>query len=38
MLFPGAGPELALDLVEYRADAKGVTTQVRRPAGRAAAS
>ena len=33
-LFPEAGPDLALDLVESRADAKGVTVQVYRPAGR----
>ncbi|MEV4758585.1 dihydrofolate reductase family protein [Micromonospora sp. NPDC049559] len=33
-LFPETGPDLALDLVESRVDAKGVTTQVFRPAGR----
>ena len=33
-LFPAAGPDMALDLVESRADAKGVTIQVYRPAGR----
>jgi len=33
-LFPDAGPDLALDLVESRADSKGVTIQVFRPAGR----
>ena len=33
-LFPDAGPDLALDLVESRVDAKGVTIQVFRPAGR----
>ncbi|MBE1500962.1 dihydrofolate reductase [Amycolatopsis lexingtonensis] len=33
-LFPAAGPDLALDLVESRVDTKGVTTQVFRPAGR----
>ena len=33
-LFPEAGPDLALDLVESRVDSKGVTTQVLRPAGR----
>ncbi|HEX7301754.1 dihydrofolate reductase family protein [Lentzea sp.] len=33
-LFPQDGPDLALDLVESRADSKGVTTQVYRPAGR----
>jgi dihydrofolate reductase len=32
-LFPETGPDLALDLVESRVDAKGVTTQVFRPAG-----
>jgi dihydrofolate reductase len=32
-LFPDTGPELALDLVESRADSKGVTIQVYRPAG-----
>ena len=31
---PGAGPDLALDLVESRVDSKGVTIQVYRPAGR----
>lgn len=31
-LFPEAGPQLALDLVESRVDTKGVTTQVLRPA------
>ncbi|MEP7177655.1 MAG: dihydrofolate reductase family protein [Pseudonocardiales bacterium] len=34
-LFPDAGPDLALDLVESRVDSKGVTIQVYRPAGRA---
>src|SRR5215218_9908703 len=33
-LFPDAGPDLALDLVESRAFPKGVTLQVYRPAGR----
>ncbi|WP_151484498.1 dihydrofolate reductase family protein [Streptomyces albicerus] len=33
-LLPDAGPDLALDLVESRVDAKGVTIQVFRPAGR----
>lgn len=33
-LFPRSGPDLALDLVESRADSKGVTIQVYRPAGR----
>ena len=33
-LFPEAGPDIALDLVDSRVDAKGVTTQVFRPAGR----
>jgi dihydrofolate reductase len=33
-LFPGTGPDLALDLVESRTDSKGVTIQVYRPAGR----
>jgi dihydrofolate reductase len=33
-LFPDTGPDLALDLVESRADSKGVVTQVYRPAGR----
>jgi dihydrofolate reductase len=32
-LFPDAGPDRALDLVESRADSKGVTIQVYRPAG-----
>jgi hypothetical protein len=31
---PGAGPDIALDLVESRVDSKGVTIQVYRPAGR----
>jgi dihydrofolate reductase len=33
-LFPGAGPDLALDLVESRSFPKGITLQVYRPAGR----
>jgi dihydrofolate reductase len=33
-LFPDAGPDLALDMVESRVDSKGVTIQVYRPAGR----
>ena len=33
-LFPGAGPDIALDLVDSRADSKGVTIQVYRPTGR----
>ena len=33
-LFPDTGPDIALDLVDSRADSKGVTIQVYRPAGR----
>jgi dihydrofolate reductase len=33
-LFPDTGPDIALDLVESRADSKGITIQVYRPAGR----
>jgi dihydrofolate reductase len=33
-LFPDAGPDIALDLVESRVDSKGVTIQVYRPTGR----
>jgi dihydrofolate reductase len=33
-LFPGSGPDIALDLVDTRADSRGVTIQVYRPAGR----
>jgi dihydrofolate reductase len=33
-LFPDDGPDIALDLVESRADSKGVTIQAYRPAGR----
>src|SRR5204863_3768412 len=33
-LFPDAGPDIALDLVDSRADSKGITIQVYRPTGR----
>jgi dihydrofolate reductase len=33
-LFPDSGPDIALDLADSRADSKGVTIQVYRPAGR----
>jgi dihydrofolate reductase len=33
-LFPDSGSHIALDLADSRADSKGVTTQVYRPAGR----
>jgi dihydrofolate reductase len=33
-LFPGTGPDMALDLAGSRADSKGVMIQVYRPAGR----
>jgi dihydrofolate reductase len=33
-LFPDAGPDIALDLVDSRTDTKGVTIQVYRPNGR----
>ncbi len=33
-LFPACGPDIALELVESRADSKGITIQVYRPAGR----
>jgi dihydrofolate reductase len=33
-LFPDTGPGIALDLAGSRADSKGVTIQVYRPAGR----
>jgi len=33
-LFPDTGPDIALDLIESRADSRGVTIQVYRPAGR----
>jgi hypothetical protein len=32
-LFPGNGPDMALDLAESRAFPKGITVQVYRPAG-----
>jgi dihydrofolate reductase len=32
-LFPDAGPDIALELVDSRADSKGATIQVYRPAG-----
>jgi dihydrofolate reductase len=32
-LFPDTGPDIALDLVDSRADSKGVTIQVYRPTG-----
>jgi dihydrofolate reductase len=32
-LFPDAGPDIALDLVDSRTDSKGVTRQVYRPTG-----
>ena len=32
-LFPDTGPDMALDLIESRADSKGVTIQVYRPTG-----
>ena len=32
-LFPGTGPDMALDLAASRADSKGVTIQVYRPRG-----
>ncbi len=32
-LFPDAGPDIALDVIESRTDSKGVTTQVYRPNG-----
>jgi dihydrofolate reductase len=34
-LFPDAGPDIALELVDTRADSKGVMIQVYRPTGRA---
>ena len=37
-LFPDTGPDIALDLVDSRADSKGVTIQVYRPAGRRSAT
>ena len=33
-LFPATGPDIALDLAGSRADSRGVTIQVYRPAGR----
>jgi dihydrofolate reductase len=33
-LFPDTGPDIALELVDSRADSKGITIQVYRPAGR----
>ena len=33
-LFPDAGPDIALELLDSRADSKGVTIQVYRPGGR----
>ncbi len=33
-LFPDAGPDIALDLIDSRTDSKGVTIQVYRPNGR----
>ena len=33
-LFPDAGPDIAVDLIDSRADSRGVTIQVYRPAGR----
>ena len=33
-LFPDAGLDIALELVDSRADSKGVTIQVYRPTGR----
>ena len=33
-LFPDSGPDLALELVESRADSRGVVIQVYRPSGR----
>jgi dihydrofolate reductase len=33
-LFPDAGPDIALDLIDSRADSKGITIQVYRPSGR----
>jgi dihydrofolate reductase len=33
-LFPDTGPDIGLELIESRADSKGVTIQVYRPAGR----
>jgi dihydrofolate reductase len=33
-LFPGTGPDIALELVESRSTPKGVTIQLYRPSGR----
>ena len=33
-LFPEAGPDITLDLIDSRADSNGVTIQVYRPTGR----
>ena len=33
-LFPDAGPDIALDLIESRAFSRGITLQVYRPTGR----
>jgi hypothetical protein len=33
-LFPDAGPDIALDLFDSRADSKGVTIQIYRPTAR----
>lgn len=33
-LFPDRGPDIGLELIDSRADTKGVTTQVCRPVGR----
>ena len=33
-LFPDTGSDIALDLVDSRADSEGVTIQVYRPSGR----
>jgi dihydrofolate reductase len=33
-LFPADGPDIALDLIESRADSRGIAIQVYRPAGR----
>jgi dihydrofolate reductase len=33
-LFPETGPDIALELVDSRADSRGVTIQVYRPNGR----
>ncbi|GAA0905541.1 hypothetical protein [Virgisporangium aurantiacum] len=33
-LFPGIGPDIALDLVDSRTFPKGITLQIYRPTGR----